>query len=156
MGGGKRRWLWIAAGYAIVIGIVAALTGLIYDAAASAIQPLVIRLAVAFVTGAIIVHLLVYFRGDPRWEPPSAFEESLFRQAVSPPLDPSFIKLREEVANGLAARSYFEKVLWPRLHKLCEARGKGELPLPSQHRRLSRGPSYRALAELIGHIEGRR
>ena len=156
MGGGKRSWLWIGAGYAIVLASVAALTGLIYDASASAVQPLVIRLAVAFVTGAIIVHLLVYFRGDPRWEPPSAFEEALLRQAITPRFDPSFIKLRDEVANGLAARSYFEKVLWPRLHKLCELRGKGELPAPSLHRRLGRGPSHRTLAELIGHIEGRR
>jgi hypothetical protein len=155
MGRNKRRGLWIVAGYAVVIAIVAALTGLIHDASASAVQLLVIRLAVALVTGAIVVHLLLYFRGDPRWEPPSAFEEALLRQATVPRLDPSFIKLRDEVANGLAARSYFEKVLRPRLHKLCESRGGGELPTPSEHRRLGRGPSHRALAELIGHIEGR-
>jgi hypothetical protein len=116
----------------------------------------VIRLAVGFVTGAIVIHLLVYFRGDRRWEPPSSFEEALLRQPIASQLDPRFVKIREEVANGLATRSYFEKVLWPRLCKLCEARGKGELPIPSERRRLGRGPSHRALAELIGHIEGRR
>jgi len=157
MGRGKRRWLWIAACYSILMVIVAALTGLIYDAAASAMQPLVIRLAVAFVTGAIVIHLLVYFRGDPRWEPPSALEEALLRQSIPPQLDPGFVRMREEVANGLAARSYFEKVLWPRLNKLAESRGKGELPtIASERRPLARGPSHRALAELIGHIEGRR
>jgi hypothetical protein len=153
---GKRRWLWIAAGYAIVMAIVAALTGLIHDAAASAHQLLVIRLAVAFVTGAIVIHLLVYFRGDPRWEPSSAFEEALIRRSIAPRFDPSFIKLRDEVANGVATRSYFEKVLRPRLSKLCEARGRGELPIPGQRPRLGRGPSHRAIAELVGHIEGRR
>jgi hypothetical protein len=153
---GKRRWLWIAAGYAVLVAIVAALTGLIHDAAASAVQPLVIRVAVALVTGAIVIHLLVYFRGDRRWEPPSAFEEALFRQSIAPRLDPSFIKLREEVANGLATRSYFEKVLRPRLDKLCELRSKGELPIPGERRSLGRGPSHRDLLQLIGHIEGRR
>jgi hypothetical protein len=156
MSGSKWRRLWIVAGYAIVMAIVAALTGLIYDAAASAIQPLVIRLAVAFVTGGIVIHLLLYFRGEPNWEPASAFEKALLRQPTAPRLDPSFTRIREEVANGVASQSYFEKVLWPRLHKLCESRGKGELPVPSEHRPLGRGPSHRALAELIGHIEGRR
>jgi hypothetical protein len=156
MGRGKWRWLWIAAGYAILMAVIAALTGLIYDAAASSIQPLVIRLAVALVTGAIAIHLLVYFRGDPRWEPPSALEEALLQPSIPPRLDPSFIRTREEVANGSATRSYFEKVLWPRLCRLCESRGKGELPIVSERHRLGRGPSHRALAELIGHIEGRR
>ena len=151
----KRRGLWIAAGYAVLVAVVAALTGLIHDAAASAIQPFVIRLAVAVVTGAMAIHLLVYFRGDPKWEPPSAFEEALLRQPIAPSLDPSFTKIQEEVANGVATRSYFEKVLWPRLCKLCEARGKGELPIPAENR-LGRGPSPHALAKLIGHIEGRR
>ena len=156
MGRGKRRWLWIAAGYVILTAIVAALTGLVHDAAASAHQSLLIRLAVAFVAGVIVTHLLVYFRGDPKWEPASAFEEALLRRSIAPQLDPSFVKLREEVANGLATRSYFEKVLWPRLNKLCELRGRGELPIPGERRPLGRGPSQRALAELIGHIEGRR
>lgn len=156
MGRGNGHWLWIAAGYAILMAVVAALAGLIYDAAASSIQPLVIRLAVAFVTGAIAIHLLVYFRGDPRWEPPSALEEALLQPSIPPRLDPSFIRMREEVANASATRSYFEKVLWPRLRALSESRGKGELPIPSERRPLSRGPSPRALAELIGHIEGRR
>jgi len=156
MGRGKWRWLWVGAGYAILMAVVAALTGLIYDAAASAIQPLVIRLAVALVTGAIAIHLLVHFRGDPRWEPPSALEEALLRAPIAPRLDPSFIRTREEVANASAARSYFDKVLWPRLCALCESRGKGELPIAGERHRLGRGPSHRALADLIGHIEGRR
>jgi hypothetical protein len=156
MGRGKWRWLWVAAGYAVLMAIVAALTGLIYDAAASSIQPFVLRLGVAFVTGAIVIHLLVYFRGDPGWEPPSALEEALLRHPTPPQLHPGFVKIREEVARGLANRSHFEKVLWPRLAKLAESRGKGELPIPSERRPLDRGPSHRALAELIGHIEGRR
>ena len=156
MSRGRWRWALIAAGYAVLMAIVAALAGLVYDAAASSIQPLVIRLAVASVTGAMVIHLLVYFRGDPKWEPPSPFEEALHRQPVAPQLDPGFIKLREEVANGLATRAYFEKVLWPRLCTLAEARGKGELPFPDERRRLGLGPSPRALSELIGHLEGRR
>jgi hypothetical protein len=156
MGRGKRPWLGIAAGYAIVMAIVAALAGLIYDAAASSHQLLVIRLAVAFVTGMIAIHLLVYFRGDPKWEPSSAFEEALIRRSGAPRLDPSFIKLRDEVANGSATPSYFEKVLWPRLYKLSQSRGRGELPISGQRRRLGRGPSPRAIAELVGHIEGQR
>src|ERR1051325_454269 len=127
----ERRWPSIVAGYAVLGMIGAALTAFLYDSASPASQPLVIRLAVACAAAAVILHLRAYFRGDPRWEPPSSFEEALVRQPPAAKLDPGFTKLRDEVASGAADRSYFANVLWPRLCALYEARGgRGELSMP--------------------------
>jgi hypothetical protein len=150
----ERRWPRITVGYALLFLIVAALTAFFHDFVAPENRPLVIRLATAFVAAVAIIHLRVYFRGDPRWEPPSAFEESLIRQPAVPRFDASFVRLREEVANGAASRSYFDKILWPRLTALSKSRGQDELPIPAG-RRLGRGPSRRSIAALLDRIEGR-
>jgi hypothetical protein len=155
----ERRWPWITAGYTVLLLVVAALTAFIYDSAAPENRSDVIRFAVAFVVAVILIHLRSYFRGDPRWDPPSPFEDALTRQPAVPKLDSGFTKLREEVANSLASRSYFEKVLWPRLSGLAEARGlPNELRLPASRGWWGRGwwrrgPSGRAIAALIAQIE---
>jgi hypothetical protein len=151
----ERRWPWISVGYAVLFAVVAALTAFIYDSAAPANQPVVIRLAVALVVAVLLIHLRTYFRGDPRWDPPSAFEDALVHQPVAAKLDLGFIKLREELANSVASRSYFEKVLWPHLRALARARGQqGELPLPAERAWSARGPSRRTIAALVDHVEG--
>jgi hypothetical protein len=153
----ERRWPWITAGYAVLFLVVAALTAFIYDSAAPYSRSDVIRFAVAFVVAVILIHLRSYFRGDPRWDPPSPFEEALVEQPAVPQLDSGFGKLREEVANSRASRSYFEKVLWPRLSALARTRGlAAELPLSAERRWLGRGPSGKTIAGLIDRIEGER
>jgi hypothetical protein len=153
----ERRWPWITAGYAVLFLVVAALTAFIYDSAAAESRSDVIRFAVAFVVAVILIHIRSYFRGDPRWDPPSPFEDALIRQPAMPKLDSGFTKLREEVANSRASRSYFEKVLWPRLAALARTRGlSGDLPPPAARRWLGRGPSGKSIAGLIDHIEGGR
>jgi hypothetical protein len=157
----ERRWPWITAGYVVLFAVVAAVTAFVYDSAAPANRAVVIRLAVAFVAGVLLIHIRSYFRGDPQWrslgDPASAFEDALMHRAVPSKLDPGFIKLREEVANGTASRSFFDKILWPRLCALTRARGhQSDMKLPGERVWSARGPSRRTIAALIDHIEGPR
>src|SRR5262249_44425705 len=119
----KRRWPSIAALYALLLLVVGAAAGFIHDSAAPANRPMVIRLAVGLVVAVALIHLRVHFRRARRWQPPSVFAAALRRQPIEAKLDPGFIRLREQVANGSASRSYFDKVLWPRLLALARARG---------------------------------
>jgi hypothetical protein len=150
----ERRWPWIVAGYALLLAIVAAVTSFLYDTVAPANQPIAVRLAVALVVGVVLLHLRAHFRSDPRWEPPSAFEDALNAPAPPPKLNAAFVKLREEVVNGAASRSYFDKILWPRLAALARARGQEiEMPPSADRRWPDRGPSRRAIAALIERLE---
>jgi hypothetical protein len=116
---------------------------------------MVIRFAVGFVVAVLLIQLRNYFRGDPLWEQRSAFEDALRSHPVAPKLDAQFRKLREEVANGVARRAYFEKVLWLRLCALSHRRGGPDVPMPIR-RGLGRGPSRQTLAALVESIDGRR
>ena len=118
----ERGWPWTVAGYALLVAVVAAAAGFVYDSAAPAHRPVVIRVAVAVVLAVVLIHLRSHFRGDPRWDPPSPFEDALRRQAPPPKVDQGFVRLRDEVANGIASRSYFRNILWPRLCALAQAR----------------------------------
>ena len=157
----ERRWPWTVAGYALLFAVVAALTAFIYDSAAPANRAWVIRLAVAFVVGVLLLRIGRYCRGDSRWsspgDPPSAFADALIRQPVAPKLDPGFVKLREDVANGSASRAFFDKILWPRLDALAQVQGaEGDLKLPAERAWRTRGPSRRTIAALLDHIAGAR
>jgi hypothetical protein len=150
----ERRWPWTVAGYAVLFAVVAAVTAYVYDAAAPASQAGVIRIAVAFVAGVLVIRIGRYFRSEGG--PPSAFADALIRQPVAPKLDPGFVKLREDVANGSASRAFFDKILWPRLDALARAHGaEGDLKLPERAWR-TRGPSRRTIAALLDRIEGHR
>jgi hypothetical protein len=148
----ERQWPWIVAGYAVFFALLAAATSLLYDSVAPEYRPFVIRLAVVIVVGSLIVHIWKYFRGDPRWDAPSMFEEALQRQPVIPKLDPGFVRLRQELANARQSRSYFEKIFWPRLLALGGARGQREAPMLPERNWLGRGPSYRTIEGLLRQI----
>ena len=151
----ERRWPWITVSYAVLFAVVATVTSFVYDAAAPANQPAVIRIAVALVVAMLLIHLRAYFRGHPLRERPFAFDDALIPRPVAPKLDPGLVKLREEVANSVARRSFFEKVLWPRLSALMRARRQqSELPIPAESRWPGRGPSRRTIAGLLDRIEG--
>jgi hypothetical protein len=149
----ERRWPRIVAGYAVLLAVLAALAAFIHDTAPPPDRPVVIRLAVAFAVAGILLHLRAYFRGDPRWDPPSEFEEALNPQPAVPNIDASFRRLRKQVESGIASRSYFERVLWPRLQSLARTRGREELSPPEERGWLGRGPSRRAVAELLDRVE---
>jgi hypothetical protein len=89
----ERGWPWTVAGYALLLAVVAAAAGFVYDSAAPAHRPVVIRLAVAIVLAVVLIHLRSHFRGDPRGDPPSPFEDALVRQPAAPEVDPGFAKL---------------------------------------------------------------
>jgi len=149
----KPRWPTVTVGYAVFLLALGAITAFIFEDSAPANQPIVIRLAVAFVVAVVLLHLRRYFRGDPLWAPPSEFEAALTRQPSPLKLHPQFARLREEVAHATARRSTFERSLWPRLAALASAnRNQGALTPPAPIRR----PSARQLAELIRHIESER
>ena len=152
----KPRWPAVTAGYAVFLLVLGALTAFAYENSTAANQPLVIRLAVAFLVAVVLLHLRRHVRGDPRWAPPSEFEAALTRDPPSVKLHPQFARLRDEVAQATARRSAFERTLWPRLAALARARGGNgaRLEPPALPRR--RGPSYRELAELISRIENRK
>jgi hypothetical protein len=153
----ERHWRWALAGYVVLFAVVAAVTALLYDSAAPANRAVVIRLAVALVAGVLLIHIRRYFRGDPRWDSPSAFEDALMRKPVAFKLDSSFIKLREDIANAVSSRSFFDKVLWPRLCALARARGHQiDMSRPAERAWRGRGPSRRSIGALIDHVEGPR
>jgi hypothetical protein len=148
----ERRWPWVVAGYAVFFALLAAATSLLYDSVAPEYRPFVIRLAVVIVVGILIVHIWKYFRGDPRWDATSTFEEALQPRPVIPKLDPGFVRLRQELANARQSRSYFDKLFWPRLLALARAHGQREAAMPPEAGWLGRGPSYRTIKGLLDHI----
>ena len=149
----ERRWPRVVAGYAVLFAILAALTAFVHETAAPPHRPVVIRLSVALAVAGILLHLRAYFRGDRRWDPPSEFEQALEPQRIVPKVDESFRTLRDQIENGIASRSYFEKVLWRRLQDLARARRRKELSPPESRGWPGRGPSRWAIAELIDRIE---
>jgi type II secretory pathway pseudopilin PulG len=149
----ERLWPRIVGRYAVLLVVLAAVAAFVHDTASPADRAVVIRLAVAFAVAGIFLHLRSYFRGDPRWDPLSEFEEALNPKPTVPNLAESFRRLREQVESSIASRSYFERGLWPRLQSLARARGRKELSPPEGRGWLGRGPSRRAVAELIDRIE---
>jgi len=150
----ERHWPWLAAGYAGLFAVVAAATAYFHDSAAPANQATVIRLAVGLVIAVLLIHIRTYFRGDPRWDPPAAFEDALMDRRVAPKLDPGFIKLRDDLASASVSRSFFDRLVWPRLCALTLARGQqGDMPPPAARAWPRRGPSRRTIAAMIDRIE---
>jgi len=148
----ERQWPWIVAGFAVFFAILAAATSLLYDSVAPEYRPFVIRPAVVIVVGSLIVHIRKYFRGDPRWDAPSTFEEALQPQPAIPKLDAGFVRLRQELANARQSRSYFDKIFWPRLLALARAHEQQEAPMPPERSWLGRGPSYRTIYGLLDRV----
>jgi len=148
----ERPWPSILGGYAVFFTLLAAATSFLYDAAAPSYRPLVIRLAIVIAVGTLFVHMWKHFRGDPRWDPASPFEDALVRQPVIPKLDPAFVKLRQELANARESRSYFDKIFWPRLLGLAQAHSHAHAPTPPERSWFGRGPSFRAMGSLLDRV----
>lgn len=153
----RREWRWpkTAAAYCVFLLLLAGITSFAYETAAPAYRTLVLRLAVAVLLGVVLLHVRSYFRGDPRWDPPSEFENALIPDRVAPKFDASLVKLRGELADGVRSRAYFDRVVWPRLKAIAERTGIVEFALPSKALFAWRGPSQGALARLISRLEER-
>ena len=148
----ERQWPRIVAGYALLFVLLAAATSFLYDTVAPPNRPIVIRLAAVAVAGILLIHIWRHFRGDSRWDPTSLFENALIRQPMIPKLDPAFIKLRDDLASARTSRSYFDKVLWPRLCALAQSDRHTEAPMPPGRSRFGRGPSFLTISGLISRI----
>jgi hypothetical protein len=71
---------------------------------------------------------------------------------LGPTLDPRFLRLRDDLIASTRRRRYFDVVFWPRLVAL----GGPDLPRPAErHLSKRRGPSLRALGDLIAYVERR-
>lgn len=86
----------------------------------------------------------------------AAYPRSVFDVPPPPPLqvtlDPRFLRLRDDLVASTRRRRYFDLVFWPRLLAL----GGPDLPAPAERRLPARrGPSLRALADLIAYVERR-
>jgi hypothetical protein len=86
----------------------------------------------------------------------AAYPRSVFDVPPPPPpettLDPRFLRLRDDLIASTRRRRYFDVVLWPRLLAL----GGPDLPRPAARRPAGRrGPSLRALADVIAQVERR-
>ncbi len=116
-----------------------------------------LRFAVALLLAVVLLHIRSYFRGDPMWDPPSAFESALAPQRAAPKFDASLFKLRGELADSVRSRTYFDKILWPRLQAIAAASHLtgDEIDPPPKGRFAWRGPSLSALAAMISRLEER-
>jgi hypothetical protein len=67
-------------------------------------------------------------------------------------MDQHFLRARDDIALSIRSRSYFDRVLWPRLLTLAG----GNLEPPAGRRWIRRrGPSPAALTTLIAEVERR-
>jgi len=153
-----RRWPGIAVGYILFLLVLSGATAFLYESVAPTSHPLVVRLAVAVLLAVILLHIRSHFRGDPLWDPPSEFENALVPERVGPKFDPSLVKLRGELADSVKSRSYFDKVLWPRLLATTAANnpGENEIEPPPKARFSRRGPSLTTLGTLVARLERRK
>ncbi len=153
----ERRWPRVTVGYLLFLLVLAGITAFAYESAPPTNQPFVVRIAVSILLAVVLLHIRSYFRGDPMWDPPSAFENALVPERVAPKFDASLIKLRGELADSVKSRSYFDRVLWPHLQAIAAPRDPGEdqFEPPSKGRYARRGPPLSALAALISRLEER-
>jgi hypothetical protein len=139
----------------VALAIVAALVALAamptYLALSPSWRPTAVRVACAAAVIAGCVRALRWARGAAAPSVISAVDAPVPPPA-GPELDARFLSLREDVISGTRSRRYFEVILWPRL---CALAGTA-LPRPANRRGLPRrGPSLRAIEELVARIERR-
>jgi hypothetical protein len=149
----ERRWPGLVAGYAVLLGLLAAAATPAYLYVEPSDRPTVVRVAVAAVVGVALLHLVRVARARVAAQPPSAFEQALVPSRAEVRLPPVFERLRDEIRHSVASQGYFERVLWPRLVGLAARRAggpaSGELRAPKGRRLLGRGPSLDTLRKLI-------
>jgi hypothetical protein len=115
-------------------------------------RPMAVRLSCAAVVIVGCARALRWARGAAA---PSAVSplDATAPPAPVPELDARFLALRDDVIYGSRSRRYFEVILGPRIDALA---GPETLPRPAFRRGIMRrGPSLRAIEELVAVIEKR-
>jgi hypothetical protein len=146
-------------GYLVFLGVLVLAMTPIYFYADPSHRPIVVRLGGALFLGIVLIHLRKLAREWLDAQPPSAFEAALHRVPPEPRLAPLYVKLQDEVRLSAKNQAYFERVLWPRILRLCSLRAGQRLAaapgMPGGRRLIRRGPSLSTLRDLIGRIEER-
>ena len=139
-------------GGAVVVALVALAVMPAYLALSPSWRPVAVRLACTAAVIAGCVRALRWARGAAAPSLVSPLDAPA-PPAAGPELDARFLALRDDVIYGARSRRYFEVILWPRLGELARSE---MLPRPANRRGLRRrGPSLRAIEELVAEIEKR-
>ena len=147
-------------GYAALVTLVGLVAKPITIAAEPGNRPFVIRMA----AGVLLAIILVDLRGAARRaldeQPSSTFERFGWRRpAARPSIDRQFSELLDDVRFGPASQRYWSRVAWPRLCALADRLPDRPLlvePARSRRRRwLGRGPSLRAIRDVVARLEDR-
>lgn len=150
----ERRWPKLLAGSVFFLGLVSLATVPIYLSVAASSRPTVIRLAAALVVALVLIRLRQAARARIADEASSPFERALQPIPVRRTFDPLYLRLQDEVRFSVAGQGYFESVLWLRLLALAAGQRPGTpLVKPSGRWPLRRGPSLRALGDVITTLE---
>ena len=139
-------------GGAVVVALVALAAMPAYLALSPSWRPVAVRLVC---TAAVIAGCVRALRWAREAAAPSIVSplDGHAPLPAGPELDARFLALRDDVIYGTRSRRYFEVILWPRLGELA---GSEMLPRPADRRGLRRrGPSMRAIEELVAEIEKR-
>jgi hypothetical protein len=139
-------------GGAVIVALVALGAMPAYLALGPTWRPVAVRLVCAAAVIAGCMRALRWARGAAA--PPVVSPlDGHAPPAAGPALDARFLALRDDVIYATRSRRYFDVILWPRLQALANP---AMLPRPASRRGLRRrGPSPRALAELVAEIERR-
>ena len=132
---------------AVLGGVVLLATVPVYVYVEPAWRALVVRLAVAFVLGAILLQLRRALVDHLDRAPASALDEARVRRGPGPGVPHRFLDLINDVRAARRSRRYFEQVLWPRLTALSSA------PLEPPPPRRGRGPSLAGLRAVLEALE---
>ena len=139
-------------GGAVVVALVALGAMPAYLALGPSWRPVAVRLVCTAVVIAGCVRALRWARGAAASPVVSPLDAPAL-PTVGPELDARFLALRDDVIYGARSRRYFDVILWPRLDALA---GTAMLPRPANRRGIPRrGPSLRAISEVVAEIERR-
>ena len=139
-------------GGAVVVALVALGAMPAYLALGPSWRPVAVRLVCTTVVIAGCVRALRWARGAAASPVVSPLDAPAL-PTVGPELDARFLALRDDVIYGARSRRYFDVILWPRLDALA---GTAMLPRPANRRGIPRrGPSLRAISEVVAEIERR-
>ena len=139
-------------GGAVIVALMALAAMPAYLALSPSWRPVAVRLACTAAAIAGCVRALRWARGAAAPSVVSPLDGHA-PPAAGPELDARFLALRDDVIYGTRSRRYFDVILWPRLQALA---GSEMLPRPANRRGIRRrGPSLRAISEVVAEIEKR-
>ena len=146
---GEPRWPRILLGHVVFAGVVTLVATPIYVFAGAEHRPAVVSLAASTVVAVVLVSVQGRLRNRLSGPATSAFETARRPMPVAPRLDRRFHELRAQVRFGIARELYFAQILWPWLRTMISKRPSAHAIKRPPGRRFGRGPSAKAIAELL-------